>query len=81
VRDPLSFSRHSSLATALPICGKLAPWSVKLRRCSSPSPVLTGARESAFPQRSPITPASLVSHVWGRGRIRRSTPSWRATSR
>src|ERR1700719_4948018 len=67
---------HSSLATALHIWDRLGACSVRLRLCSSPSPVLTvarespvltGARESTFPQRSPITLASLASHVWGRG--------------
>src|ERR1700752_355103 len=33
-----------------------------------------------FPARSLTTRTSLASAVWGRGRIRRSTPSWRATS-
>ena len=42
------------------ICGRLGTCSVRLRLCSSPSPVLTGARESTFPQRSPITLASLA---------------------
>src|SRR5712671_6643060 len=36
--------------------GRLGTWSVRSRQCSSPQ---------TFPQRSPITQASLASHVWG----------------
>src|SRR5258708_14584063 len=42
------------------ICGRLGAWSVRLRLCSAPSRVLTGARESTFRQRSPITLESLA---------------------
>jgi PAS domain S-box-containing protein len=57
--------------TGVRICRRLGTWSVRLRPCSSPW---------TFPLRSPITRTSLASNVWVRGRIRRSMPSWRATS-
>ena len=79
--NPLTASFATSFTNPPSHWVRLGLCSVRLCLCSSPLPVLTGARESTFPQRSPITQASLASHVWGRGRIRRSTPLWRATSR
>ena len=62
-RPPLPKQNRKGAPPA--IWGRLGPWSVRLRQYSSPW---------TFPQRSPITQASLVSNVWGRGRIRRPTP-------
>ena len=42
-----------------------------------PSDRTLSSLRPTFPARSPVTKTSLALSVWGRGKIRRYTPSWR----